>query len=81
MRPYNTKQTSLFIGETGVRPRLLCQARPHLGLQAHLWCLKNNSNPWMGSNTALSVPSYEGERLQDQLAVIILLKNMQTSVS
>ena len=42
-----------------MRPRLGWSGRLPWGLQTHLWCSKNTSNPWLGSNLALFGLSYE----------------------
>ena len=46
-------------GIPGVRPRIPWAVRLPWGLQILLLCSKNISNPWVGTNMVLFVPSYE----------------------
>ena len=49
--------------KTEVRSRAGWNLRLPCNLQVHLWCSKNSSNRWMGSNLALFGPSYEDKWL------------------
>ena len=55
----NGRKPQFFLGRTEVSPRSLWAGRLPWGLQIHLWCSKNSSNPRLGSVLAPLGPSYE----------------------